>query len=230
MKPFKYLVIITILLVFSGCALSFKKEAPKRQVPEVMLGQDCGFDKLKCCKTEPNCSFGQQCCVDPNDSTRNYCAEDCSCGDNEEFCCAGNKCNGDTTCYRGICLSCGGKDQSCCQEGVQCQKGLACQNGDCKECGVKDGPCCPGEEKCAVKEGQRAECLDDVCRFCGFDGNLACLEGDKCIKGQIFAGKTCERCGGSNQPCCNVASSTGYECDSAKGLKCDLGFCSTTVK
>lgn len=225
MKFYRYLLVITVLLVFSGCALSFKKEAPKRQVPEVMLGQDCGFDKLQCCKTDPSCSFGQQCCVDPNDSTRNYCSEDCSCGDNDEFCCAGNKCNGQAACYKGICIACGEKDQVCCQEGDQCAKGLACQNGDCKECGINNGPCCPGEEKCSVKEGQRAECQQGICHNCGFDGNLACQEGDKCLKGQIFAGKTCERCGGANQPCCQEYSRSGYECDLSQGLKCDLGFC-----
>jgi hypothetical protein len=45
------------------------------------------------------------------------------------------------------------------------------------------------------------------------------------LPGQIFAGKTCERCGGHNQPCCAENSTSVYVCDPTKGLKCELGFC-----
>lgn len=215
---------ISLLLVLSACGL--KKEVPAGRVaPEVLLASDCGFDKLQCCKTEPACTFGQQCCLDPNNSGFNYCADDCSCGDSEEFCCPGNKCNGNGVCQNGLCYACGGETQVCCQVGAACLDGLACQNGNCAVCGIKDGPCCPIGEKCFAAKGERAQCINDVCQYCGFDGYKVCLEGDKCLKGQLLSGKNCERCGESNQPCCDIASGLSYDCNQENGLECSLGFC-----
>jgi hypothetical protein len=219
---FSLILLASLLFVLSAC--SNNDQSNKRYVPEVMLGTDCGFDKLKCCATTPTCNYGQQCCIDPNDAGKNYCSEDCSCGDNEEFCCAGNVCNGQAVCLHGICTVCGDKDQVCCAGAESCSSGLACLNNKCLECGVNGGPCCP-QNSCLFKAGERSECLSGICTNCGFDGNPPCTTGDKCLTGQIFAGKTCERCGQNNQPCCNKDSNTGYDCDSSQGLKCDLGFC-----
>jgi hypothetical protein len=221
------IVFLAIFLLLGLSACGFHKEEPTgRKAPEVLLASDCGFDKLQCCKTEPTCTYGQQCCADPNNSGFNYCANDCSCGDSEEFCCAGNKCNGNGVCKNGLCYACGGVNQVCCQSGLECSDGLACQDGNCTVCGVDGGPCCYGDIKCLVLKGERAQCVNEVCQYCGFDGHKICLEGDKCLQGQLLSEKTCERCGESNQPCCNEGADTGYDCDPAKGLKCNLGFCS----
>lgn len=220
------IIFLSFLLILTLSACASKEEARTgRQVPEVLLASDCGFDKLQCCKTEPACTFGQQCCTDPNNSGLNYCADDCSCGENEEFCCAGNKCNGHGVCEHGICQACGGKDQLCCQTGEACFPGLACQNGNCAVCGIEGGPCCPDNEKCLAAKGERAQCVDNVCQKCGYDGHKTCLEGDKCLKGQLLSGKTCERCGENNQPCCDENSGAEFVCNPDKGLKCKLGFC-----
>ncbi len=224
--PYRYSLLI--LLAFSSfllTACSTDNQPPARKVPEVLLGTDCGFDKLKCCSTTPICSYGQQCCIDPNNSTENYCDDNCNCGNNEEFCCAGNQCNGNNVCVDGLCAACGDKDQVCCTTGAGCSAGLVCQNNKCAECGINGGPCCPGSS-CLPKTGQMAECLNNICANCGFDGNPSCTTGDKCLPGQLLTGKICQRCGGSNQPCCDSSSGTGYDCDPAvAGLKCELGFC-----
>ncbi|MDD4902014.1 MAG: hypothetical protein PHE24_02655 [Patescibacteria group bacterium] len=225
--PIFYRFFLLILLTFSllilpACATN--NQPPARRVPQVLLGVDCGFNKLKCCATTPSCNYGQQCCVDPNDATRNYCSEDCGCGDNEEFCCAGNVCNGDAVCVKGICFACGEKDQVCCANGESCSSGLVCQNNKCAECGLNGEPCC-ASDSCLPKTGERSECLNNICANCGFDGNPSCATGDRCLIGQLLTGKTCERCGQSNQPCCNENSGAGYDCDPSQGLKCELGFC-----
>jgi len=221
---FSLLILLAFsIFVLAACATN---QPTARKVPEVLLGTDCGFDKLKCCVTSPACNYGQQCCVDPNDSARNYCSENCDCGANEEFCCAGNFCQGNAVCSNGICVACGDKDQSCCANEPGCSTGLVCQKNKCVACGSNGEPCCSGNS-CLSQTGERSECLNDICVNCGFDGNPACATGDKCLPGQLLSGKTCERCGQANQPCCNAASGVGYGCDPAAGLKCQLGFCAT---
>jgi hypothetical protein len=212
-----------LLFIFSGCS-NDKEKKSERQVPEVLLASDCGFDKMKCCTSTPICNYGQQCCVNSNNSSQNYCSENCHCGDNDEFCCAGNVCTGSAVCVNGVCSSCGGKNQSCCQSGEGCSPGLVCQNDRCRECGGDGQFCCAGENACLAKEGERVECLNSVCVSCGFDGHQPCSTGDKCLAGQVFAGTTCERCGGVNQPCCE--KSHGIYCDESLDLECHLGFCS----
>jgi hypothetical protein len=219
---------LLILLVFSICVLTACAEydqSTSRYVPEVMMGTDCGFDKLKCCTSTPVCNYGQQCCLDPNDSNRNYCDENCGCGNNEEFCCAGDVCHGNAVCVSGICQACGGKDQICCTASSSCADELTCFNDKCAECGKNGEPCCAGASQCSSPAGERSECLQGVCSDCGFDGNPPCFNGGKCQAGQLLTGKTCNPCGHSNQPCCDIASGTGYDCDPAQGLKCELGFC-----
>jgi hypothetical protein len=223
---YKYLsLILVIFSLFFLTACTKNNDENAQKAPEVLLGTDCGFDRLKCCATTPTCNYGQQCCVDPNDNSRNYCAENCECGNNEEFCCAGNKCLGNAVCTNGICSACGEKGQACCDNGNSCSSGLVCSNNKCSECGNNGEPCCPGSDSCLPKAGERSECLNNFCSNCGFDGNPSCLAGDKCLAGQLFTGKTCERCGENNQPCCNTDSGKNYDCDQSAGLKCQLGFC-----
>jgi hypothetical protein len=221
------LLILLIFSCFTLAACASREQDTGRHVPEVLLGTDCGFDRMKCCTSTPICTYGQQCCANPNNASQNYCADNCHCGANEEFCCAGNVCNGGATCVKGICAACGGKGEACCSSGDSCSSGLVCQDNRCAECGHPGELCCLGKEACLAKAGGRAECLDNICADCGFDGNPACTAGDECLANNILAGKTCERCGQSNQPCCPVSSTVGYACDPAAGLKCDLGFCSS---
>ena len=217
------LLILLAFLIFILPACSTDQPAA-RKVPEILLGTDCGFDRLKCCSTTPICSYNEQCCADPNDSSRNYCDNNCDCGANEEFCCAGNQCRGNTVCVAGLCAACGGQGEPCCSGGAGCSAGSVCQNDKCAECGINGGPCCPGSN-CLPKTGERSECLDNICAVCGFGGNPACTTGAECLPGQILTGKTCERCGQANQPCCDADSGMNYDCDPAAGLKCQLGFC-----
>jgi hypothetical protein len=227
MKSHPYLSLILLILslfILSACAQ--KSQESESNVPEVMLGTDCGFDRLRCCTSTPVCNYGQQCCVSPNDASQNYCADNCHCGDNEEFCCAGNKCNGQAVCVKGICAACGDKDEACCATGSGCSANLICQNNECVACGLGGDPCCAGSVSCTPITGQRSECLKNICVACGFDGNPPCTTGDKCLPGQIFAGKTCERCGQENEPCCDKASGENYDCDPNQALQCKLGFCS----
>ena len=187
----KYLLLV--LLAFSAVILTAcasNNQDTGRRVPEVMMGEDCGFDKLKCCATTPICNYGQECCADPNNATKNYCSDNCECGNNEEFCCAGNKCNGNAVCQNGLCVTCGGKDQACCSSGDSCAKGLICFNDKCSECGLSGEPCCPGTNSCLLKAGERSECLANLCSDCGFDGNPPCTTGDKCLPGQILTAKS----------------------------------------
>jgi hypothetical protein len=228
--PMKYRILSLIFLFFSLFALTAcgtVKQENTQKVPEVLMGADCGFDRLKCCDTSPTCNYGQQCCVDPNDASKNYCAENCECGNDKEFCCANNQCNGNAVCANGICSNCGGKDEVCCQSGDSCGSGLVCAKKKCVECGNNSEPCCAGKNPCLLKAGERAECLNNICSNCGFDGTSPCTAGDKCLPGQIFAGQTCERCGQVNQPCCDASSGKKYDCNPAAGLKCNVGFCSS---
>ena len=215
---------VSLVLILSGCGA--KQGVPERQAPEVLLAQECGFDKLPCCSSDPVCNFEQQCCVDPNDHNRNYCSDSCSCGHSEEFCCEGEKCSNGLTCHGGICLECGSEGDVCCPGEAACLAGLACLEDECVQCGLAGHPCCAGAEPCLFEKGARSECFRDLCRNCGFDGNAACQDEPYCQEGQILTGGRCERCGDLAKPCCNIGSGRDFECDPKKGLVCELGFCS----
>ncbi len=214
----KILFILFLLVFLSACGKD------SRRAEEVLVGRDCGMDKLKCCDEDPPCSYGQKCCPDLNNSGQNYCSNECTYGGEEEFCFLGGGCNNGLECLYGICYTCGKEDSACCEEGSFCEDGLACLDGKCVKCGEVGNPCCDNSG-CAQKEGKRVQCSNDICSFCGFDDNLACVQGEKCARGNIYNNGDCLRCGNYNNPCCDFEAGLGYMCDIEKNLICKNGFC-----
>jgi hypothetical protein len=217
------LLFLLSFLLLSGCAIGEKKV--KKEQPEILLAQDCGLDRFPCCASNPVCNFGQQCCVDPNNANRNQCADSCSCGKEEDFCCEGNKCADGLDCRDGICVRCGGEGELCCPKESACLAGLSCLNDHCVTCGLIGNPCCLGSEPCLTKKGENNECFSNICRSCGFDGAPACVGDKPCLSGQLFTSGRCERCGQINQPCCATSTESIYACDKKNELVCTLGFC-----
>lgn len=224
MKTSPFIALSLLLLILGGCADGPKPS--KRAQNEILLASECGFDKLSCCASDPACNFGQQCCADPNDPNRNYCSTNCSCGGEDEFCCENFRCSGSLTCRDGYCVKCGDQGDVCCPGAAACSSTLSCLNDKCVRCGQAGNPCCLGSEACSPVKGGNTECFRGLCRLCGFDGAAACSSTQPCLKGQIFTGDRCDRCGGLNKPCCNQDSGLGYECDPSLKLECKLGFCS----
>lgn len=222
-KLFKISIIMIFAVSLSACGK--KQLTPNTDGPDVLMARDCGLDKMQCCAEEPACSYSQKCCTDPNDKDRNYCSNECTCGAETEFCCAGDKCNDGLECYNGYCSKCGGKDQPCC-ESSKCGDGLACADERCVECGLAGNPCCG--EKCQTDDKEddtRTECQSGICASCGTSGHDACHGGTKCVRGNLFNNDTCFGCGQDNEPCCDEQAGLGYDCDPKKNLECDLGFC-----
>lgn len=227
-KVKKIIVIIFLLAIFAAVVFFVVREEEDQYAPlgpEVLLGSECGFDYLPCCQTEPKCSFGQKCCPDPNDPGRSYCADECTCGAEQEFCCAGNTCEEDLVCYFGNCRYCGREGDICCGEEGTCNDGLSCLDNECVPCGIAGNPCCEEDEPCQHLEEGRLECLNSLCELCGFGGLRACEQDEACLKGHLYNNNSCFVCGGSNQPCCNEDSGLPYDCNPNKGLICDTGFC-----
>lgn len=219
-----YLIFIIFSLLFvSACAKDTSKS------PEILMGRDCGLDGLKCCDEEPPCSYGQECCIDPNNKDRNYCADECSCGEKGKFCCLGNKCNGGLVCFDGFCYACGEEEEICCPDDNSCNEGFICTKDKCIKCGIIGNPCCENDE-CFSEREKQVECRNGTCSYCGFDGRDACLTGKKCLPGQLYSNKKCFRCGNSNEPCCDEESNLGYKCNPNKNLVCKLGFCTKAIE
>lgn len=224
--------IFLLVITLSGCSLVNQSVNPVDDWEnDVILAQNCGQDGLMCCPDkEPACNYGQNCCVDPNDQNNNYCADDCTCGQKETFCCAGNECDDGLICYNSYCFSCGDSDEICCAN-EECNDGLVCHNDKCVECGLPGNPCCTetGKNSCAGEKSHgndRSECLNGLCAYCGFGGHLACQEEPKCNSAHLFNNGQCLSCGGSNQPCCQIDDKTKSACKQEQGLVCKLGFCS----
>ncbi len=229
-------------MVLSGCQLPFADKTPER--PEVLIAQECGMDGLKCCLTEPACSYGQKCCTDPADPSRNRCADECGCGGQEEFCCVdGPKCKAGLSCQSGNCQLCGIEGKACCtgDDGNVLADGLAgynpacpgkaasstalaCQNDTCVACGLPGNPCCIVGDKCMSPATGLAECLAGTCRLCGVNGEPACQTEPRCQSGHLLNNDACLPCGQANQPCCQDQQGQQI-CDSKKNLVCELGFC-----
>ncbi|NTU98484.1 hypothetical protein HGA64_00540 [Candidatus Falkowbacteria bacterium] len=227
----KSLLLFLLPLILSGCSLPFAQK--KAEKPEILMAQECGMDGLKCCATSPACSYGQQCCIDPNDPARNRCADTCGCGGKDEFCCSGdNKCNSGLSCQEGLCQECGGEEQNCCN-GSTCtgktKSGageLVCQKDKCVACGVPGGPCCLNGSSCINNENTTStvECLSGLCAACGANELPACQSGSQsCLPEHLLSSNICYRCGHDNQPCCD--SSQKERCATTEGLVCELGFC-----
>lgn len=228
MGKIKKILTLVILFSISIIAVFFLIREEKDQYaspdPGIIMGSECGFDYLSCCEEEPVCSFGQKCCVDPNDPNRNYCADECTCGAENEFCCQGNACQQGLICYLGNCQACGSEGEMCCPGENECEPGLMCHEGECLRCGLPGNPCCDGN--CiATSSWERAGCFNGMCYLCGSKGLKACPGTDPCSLGHLFNNGVCYVCGDVNKPCCNEQAELGYDCDPKKGLICDLGFC-----
>jgi len=227
-------LLLTLLVGLSGC--QFKKTVSQENgKQDILMAQDCGMDGLKCCADEPSCSFGQKCCVDPNDPSRNRCANECSCGHLEEFCCQGDsKCQAGLNCTDGNCVACGKEKEPCCGADKTCQAkavdqttSLTCANNVCVACGRPGNPCCALGKKCQDQLPEiesLLECKDGLCSECGANGLIACQGESGCVAGQLLNNNICYKCGGSNQPCCRNQKNEQI-CDSKDQLTCDLGFC-----
>lgn len=195
---------------------------------EILLAHECGMDGLPCCPDEDeSCFYGQVCCTDPGNMKRNYCADNCACGEFKKFCCADEpRCDAGMACAGGYCLACGGDGEPCCDGGEPCGSGLVCHGGSCRECGFTGNPCCDGDTACRNEKNtgeDRVECQNGVCVSCGFGGNTACLAEPCCASGHLLNGGACIVCGGHNRPCCAPDPETGERCNN--GLVCELGFC-----
>jgi hypothetical protein len=201
MKYIKPILSVVILLsVLFGFWYFFIQKTKRPLPPEMILAQECGQDKLKCCIDEPKCSYGQKCCPDPSGAPRDYCSDECTCGGADEFCCAGD---------------------------LKCQDGLSCSGGFCVTCGLAGGPCCETGEACLDAPGRAEkliECRSGVCAACGVDGETACTSKERCAKEHLLNNGICYRCGGINQPCCRDEQGE-QSCNEEAGLICELGFC-----
>jgi hypothetical protein len=224
-------LLIVIIFLLAACSSGRQAENQESVQPEILMAHDCGFDKLKCCQEEPSCKYGQKCCLDPNDSKNNYCADTCDCGGLEEFCCSNNACNEALSCYLGKCAECGGSGQVCCQAGQDCREGFVCTGDHCLICGIAGHPCCQTGAKCDFENElseKRTQCATGRCEACGSNGLPACLNQPKCIPGQLYNNGNCFLCGGINQPCCAGDLSANQACDKEKNLTCVRGFCEKT--
>jgi hypothetical protein len=227
----KFILLVAVLVSATGCSL-LNKEELKKELPEIMQMRDCGLDRLQCCDTEPSCFYAQECCVDPNNNTRNYCADKCTTGGEDEFCNLSEpKCQTGFDCYQGNCRKCGEEEESCCSGATKCDIDLICSQNECVRCGLIGNPCCQSGKGC-VNEGienkERAECIDDICELCGFGGKKPCPSEPACTSGHLYNNNFCLVCGEANQPCCD--SSTGFDCNPKNNLKCELGFCIEKIK
>ncbi|MEI7498321.1 MAG: hypothetical protein WCK11_03505 [Candidatus Falkowbacteria bacterium] len=231
MQQFRFhLLLFFALFVLAGCGWSNNQVKDDSGKPEVLLAQDCGLDGLKCCATDPACTHGQQCCSDPNGTGKNRCADQCSCGGADEFCCAtGQKCQDGLSCQVGSCQACGGVGQPCCQNdqaqaciNTSASTTLTCFQSKCVVCGVTNNPCCAGDHCQATSTDARGinECLAGLCVACGGEGQSACIKNDKCLPQNLYNNGSCFACGDANQPCCD-----SQRCNQAKKLVCELGFC-----
>ena len=113
----KKLIFISLSLVlgifiFSGCSLkkAIVLENQDSWEDEILMAQECGMDRLKCCDDDPACYYGQICCTAPDGSGKNYCADSCDFGIKNSFCRKDNSfCDQELVCSNSFCLNCGDK-------------------------------------------------------------------------------------------------------------------------
>ncbi len=191
-------IFLLLILTISGCSKNDSFHSGNDWKNEVLMMDDCGSDGLKCCiDQDPACLFGQTCCVDFGDPTRNYCASECSYGNLDEYCLEDGTCN----------------------------DSLVCMNGDCVECGIKDNYCCVSAQKCLMSNSEnsdRTECVKNICRSCGHSGKNTCSGEIDCVSGHFNNNGVCLNCGSFNQPCCR---GEGDDICLGDDLICELGFC-----
>ena len=222
---------LLFFLLLSGCAKDSAYQAEDDWEDEVLRAQDCGMDGLQCClnKDEP-CFYGQICCIDPKNSKRNYCADDCVLGKLDSFCrVSEDECDSGLSCLNGKCVVCGNENEPCCSSGNSCNNDLICYSNQCLQCGLAGHPCCVNEPACFDQEkddASRTECRNKACVFCGSGGGIACQSKPYCLSRHLLSNGNCYKCGGFNQPCCATSTENDFVCDTNLELECELGFCS----
>jgi len=229
-KRIIYFSCLYFLLLFfiSGCGQKVDDENEDWK-DEVMMAHECGLEGFACCADkEPACQYGLSCCTDPNNIKINMCVPNCACGGEGRFCCKSEPlCDSGLACFKGLCATCGEKDQPCCPH-TGCGKDLACQAGQCVLCGLSGHPCCPDEPKCvnqATDDPDRAECQGGICAPCGTAGEPACPGEPACGTKHLLNNNICYKCGDFNQPCCADDFISEGGCDPTGDLECSLGFC-----
>lgn len=217
----------TLLILLAGAIWIYVGQKTfKETKDDVLIAQDCGMDGLQCCSSEPKCSFGQECCVNPNNQKQNQCADQCGCGQQDQFCCADNQCDQGMACVDAKCTACGGENQPCCGDictgNSKSGNSLVCFADQCVGCGEIGYPCC-GESKCFgadQPEKTLAECAGGICNACGGNQLGACAGQPRCLTDFLLNNNTCFKCGEINEPCC-----ADKKCNSKANLKCLQGFC-----
>ncbi len=234
MRKIIYIILgVTIVAIIASVVYFFywPKPASDNWQEQVLWAQECGEAGIACCADrDPACSYGLNCCSDPNDAGRNVCLDDCGCGALDKFCCSDDPhCQAGLACADGFCKPCGQADQPCCYADTACYGGLVCDNDKiCVECGVAGNPCCAGDPGCLTEnnfDNSRTECRNGTCVRCGSDNNIACQNAPACNQEHLLNNNFCLACGEYNQPCCNELSGAGFACDPSQGLECQLGFC-----
>ncbi|MEI8361021.1 MAG: hypothetical protein WCG01_02750 [bacterium] len=233
MKFKHFLFLLILVFTLSGCTIWSDEKAGSNTVP-VLLAQECGLDGLKCCATSPSCNYGQACCVNPNNTNENMCADKCDFGKLEQFCRSDSQCDQGLKCINGTCNLCGTEGETCCHgdnDQERCfgrikEGNLVCVDDKCLKCGQAGNPCC-AENKCFNQNqllGGHVECRQGACVACGLDGQATCNNDKKCGENYLINDGSCLSCGQYNKPCCKNEQGLEF-CDSKLKLKCQLGFC-----
>jgi len=195
----KFWLLFFLFFLISGCSLNKNKAYQESFEPEVLIAQECGLEGLRCCleNDEEKCQYGLECCLDPGNAENSFCASSCNQGQKNNF---------------------------CRNTEPRCDDSLACQDNFCVECGIYGNPCCQNNPKCQKSENSQdlVECINEICSFCGADGEIPCPSSGQCLDGHLLNNNECFLCGALNKPCCKKDNQT--YCDN--GLKCNLGFCS----
>lgn len=226
----KKVIILAIFLVLqlSGCSSIFEKSKEVTDwEDEVLMARECGIEGLPCClDNEEPCEINTTCCFDPNNSDNHECASKCTCGERNNFCCEGNTCGEALACVDNRCKDCGAEGEVCCADNI-CDDSFLCHQGTCVACGNPNTPCCEGKNKCVkpTDNEARIECISDICKNCGRDGNTPCVTEPFCDQRFFESNNLCHQCGGFNQPCCVLTKESDYICNKEENLSCVDGFC-----
>lgn len=220
-----FLLFLSLFLgvfIISGCSLRKEHVSENKDSWEddVLMAKECGMDGLRCCTEDPACYYGQICCTSPDGTNKNYCADSCDFGTQNNFCRSDDPmCDEGFVCSDSYCLECGGENKLCCEDNL-CHDDLVCHNNKCVPCGLPGNPCCDG----SCSENSRMECVNNICQECGFGGKNICQNKPFCNPGHLENNKLCLECGKLNLPCCDIEVGDMEAC--ADGLICQKGFCS----
>ena len=114
-------------------------------------------------------------------------------------------CSRGVLCEKGLCTSCGLKNERCCGDiGIKCRDQSICVGGRCV-CGKFMQPCCRGSVPCD-SIGLGCDLATNVCKTCGLEKDQPCCADGSCTGPNLYcaaAAKKCQPCGESGQVCCD---------------------------